>query len=88
VKELVQRLARRAISEASYWICEYLEQYTSRCTTGTRSAAGDAIAVSWLLDWKRALDEDHSELPSGIASTLGAFSADEWHEVMANADFA
>lgn len=85
MKKLVQRLTRRAVSEVCYWICEYLEEHTERRTTGTRIAAGDAIAVSWMLDWKRALDEDESKLPSGIVGALGAFSPEEWREVMSNA---
>jgi hypothetical protein len=88
MEKLVQRLARRAVSEVCYWLCEHLEEHTERRTTGTILAAGDAVAVSWMLDWRRALDEDDSKLPSGIASALGAFSAEEWHEVMGNASFA
>lgn len=87
MKKLVQRLTRRAVSEVCYWLCEHLEQHTGRRTTGTRLAAGDAIAVSWVLDWKRALDDYDSELPTGVRSALGVFSPEEWREVMAHADF-
>jgi hypothetical protein len=88
VKNLVQRLTRRAVSEVCYWLCEHLEEHTERRTTGTQIAAGDAIAVSWMLDWRRALDEDASKLPSGIAHALGAFSPEEWRDVMSNASDA
>jgi hypothetical protein len=88
VKNFVQRLTRRAISEVCYWMCEHLEQYTERRTTGTKIAAADAIAVSWVLDWKRALDEHDGDLPPGVASALGAFSPQEWREVMSHADFS
>jgi hypothetical protein len=87
VKKLVRRLTRRPISEVCHWLCEHLEEHTERCTTGTMLAAGDAVAVSWMLDWKAALAEDDDALPSGIASALGAFSAEEWREVMSNASF-
>lgn len=85
MKNLVQRLTRRAVSEICYWLCEHLEEHTERRTTGTILAAGDAIAVSWMLDWRKALDEADSTLPSGIASALGAFSIEDWHEVMSSA---
>lgn len=88
MKKRMQRLAHRAISEACYWLCEHLEDHTERRTTGTILAAGDAIAVSWMLDWKRALDEDDDSLPTGIASVLGAFSKEDWQEVMSCASFA
>jgi hypothetical protein len=88
VKNLVQRLTRRAVSEVCYWICEHLEEHTERRTIGTQIAAGDAIAVSWMLDWRRALQEDNDSLPTGIASALGAFSPEEWREVMSNASLA
>ncbi len=82
MKNLVQRLTRRAIGEVCYWICEHLEEHTERRTTGTKLAAGDAVAVSWMLDWRRALEEDNDSLPTGIASALGAFSTEDWPEVM------
>jgi hypothetical protein len=82
MKTLVHRLTRRPISEVCYWLCEHLEEHTERRTTGTILAAGDAIAVSWMLDWKRALSEDNHTLPTGIANALGAFSAANWQEVM------
>jgi hypothetical protein len=85
MKNLVQRLTRRTVSEACYWLCEHLEEHTERRTTGTIIAAGEAIAVSWMLDWKAALAEDDSKLPSGIASAPGAFSAEDWAEVMNSA---
>lgn len=85
MKQLIQRLERRAVSEVCYWICEHLEQHTWRRTTGTRFAAGNAIAVSWVLNWKRALDEDEGKLPAGMASVLDTFSPEEWREVMSNA---
>ena len=88
MKKSMQRLTRRVVSDVCYWTCNRLEQHTDRRTIGTRHAAGDAIAVSWMLDWTRALDEDDSKLPSGIASALGAFSAEEWHEIMSNASSA
>jgi hypothetical protein len=65
-----------------------LEQHTDRRTIGTIHAAGDAVAVSWMLDWRRALDEDGDKLPSGIAIALAAFSPEDWHEVMSNASLA
>lgn len=85
MKRFVQRLTRRTVSEVCYWICEHLEEHTERRTTGTILAAGDAIAVSWMLDWRCALDEDDGSLPVGIATPLGAFSAEDWHEVMSSA---
>jgi hypothetical protein len=88
VKKLVQRLTRRAVSEVCYWLCEHLEEHTERCTTGTILAAGDAVAVSWMLDWRAALSEDEDALPKGIASVLSAFSAEDWQEVMSCASFA
>lgn len=88
MKNLVQRLTRRVISEACYWLCEHLEQHTERHTTGTILAAGDAVAVSWMLDWRAALAEDQDTLPNGIASVLAAFSAKDWQEVMSSASFA
>jgi hypothetical protein len=88
VKNLVQRLTRRAVSEVCYWLCEHLEEHTERRTTGTILAAGDAIAVSWMLDWKLALNEDDDALPTGIAGVLGAFSKEDWQEVMSCASFA
>jgi hypothetical protein len=88
VKNVLQQLARHVLSDVCYWTCNYLEQHTDRRTIGTRQAAGDAVAVSWMLNWRRALDEDHSKLPSGIASALGVFSAEEWHDVMNNASLA
>ncbi len=88
MKNLVQRLTRRAISEVCYWICNHLEQHTDRQTRGTIIAAGDAIAVSWVLDWKRALDEYDSELPAGVGSVLGVFTPEEWREVMSHADLS
>jgi hypothetical protein len=87
VKKLVQRLTRRTVSEVCYWLCEHLEEHTERRTTGTILAAGDAVAVSWMLDWKAALDEDQDALPSGIASALSAFSPEDWQEVMSCASF-
>jgi hypothetical protein len=88
VKKLVQRLTRRAVSEVCYWLCEHLEEHTERVTTGTILAAGDAVAVSWMLDWRAALAEDQDALPGGIANTLGAFSPEDWAEVMSCASFA
>jgi hypothetical protein len=88
VKNLIQQLTRRAISEVCYRICNQLEQHTDRRTTGTIIVAGEAVAVSWMLDWKRALQEDNDSLPTSIANALGAFSAEEWHEVMSHASFA
>jgi hypothetical protein len=88
VKKLVKRLTSRAVSEVCYWLCEHLEEHTERRTTGTILAAGDAVAVSWMLDWRKALAEDDSKLPSGIASALGTFSAEDWAEVMSSASFA
>jgi hypothetical protein len=82
VKNLIQRLTRRAVGEICYRICESLDGYAARPTTCTKLAASDAIAISWMLDWKRALTEDNDSLPSGIASALGAFSTDDWPEVM------
>jgi hypothetical protein len=88
LKKLAQWLTRHAVNEVCYKICNYLEQHTSRRTTGTIIAAGDAIAVSWMLDWRRALDEDDDKLPTGIASALGVFSTKDWHEVMSHASLA
>jgi hypothetical protein len=88
VKNLVQRLTGRLINDACYWICEHLEEHTERRTTGTIIAAGEAVAVSWMLDWRRALQENNDSLPTGIASALRAFSAEDWHEVMSHASLA
>jgi hypothetical protein len=82
MRRLVRTLTRRAVSEVCYRICEKLEEYTPRRTTGTILAAGDAIAVACMLDWKRALDEDMGALPLPLASILGHFSLEEWEEVM------
>jgi hypothetical protein len=88
VKKLVPRLTRRAVSEVCYWICEHLEEHTERRTTGTILAAGDAVAVSWMLDWRAALAENDEALPTGIAGVLGAFSKEDWQEVMSCAGSA
>jgi hypothetical protein len=88
VKKLVQRLTGRIVNEVCYQVCNHLEGYTGRHTTGTKLAAGDAIAVSWALAWKRALDEDDSKLPPGIANTLSVFSPEEWREVMSCAELS
>jgi hypothetical protein len=88
MKNLMQRLTRRVVSDVCYWLCEHLEEHTGRRTTGTILAAGDAIAVSWMLDWKVALTEDQDALPAGIANVLGAFSAEDWAQVMSCAGFA
>jgi hypothetical protein len=80
VKKLVQRLTSRIVSEMCYWICEHLDGYTERTTTCTKLAAGEAIAVSCALDWKRALTENH--LPGQIRSSMATFSPEDWREVM------
>lgn len=81
VKNLVQRLTSRIVSEVCYQICEHLDGHTERTTTCTKLVAGEAIAVSWMLDWKRALTEEN-RLPGQIRSSMATFSPEDWREVM------
>jgi hypothetical protein len=80
VRKIVRSVVTGIIGSTCSWVCEFLEPYANRCTTGTKLIAGDAIAVARTLDLQGVLVTD--DLPPSIEGATGVFSSSEWQEVM------
>jgi hypothetical protein len=79
------RPAKWLISEASYWICEWLCGHTARRTSCEINNAGAAIAAVRIFDMRKLVEVAEEDLPELLRGSLPPFTPAEWKSVLAGA---